>query len=249
MTLQVRDMSIRMGTFRLGPLGVSCEPGRVYGVVGPNASGKTTLVRGLCGLQAIESGSCTLGGVAVGAMAAAERAARVAFVPQRPVMPPALRVDEVVALGRLRMPRDPAAVDQSLRQVGLHARRSDPADALSAGQSHRVAVARMLAQLAPTTQLVVLDEPTASLDPAWSASVGRLARACAERGCVVIVATHDFGFLGARCDEAVLMADGALQRCGPVASVATPEALTALFGAPFAWAQGLAAAPIAMPRW
>ena len=249
MTLQAHDMSIRMGAFRLGPIRLAFAPGRIYGVVGPNASGKTTLVRGLCGLQAIASGSCSLGGIAVAAMDAADRAARIAFVPQRPVMPPALRVDEVVALGRLRMPRDPAAVDQSLRQVGLHARRSDRADALSAGQSHRVAVARMLAQLAPTTQLVVLDEPTASLDPAWSASVGRVARACAERGCVVIVATHDFGFLGACCDEAILMDDGSVRQTGPVASVATPEALSPLFGAPFAWAHGLAARPVAMPRW
>lgn len=249
MTLQAHDMSIRMGAFRLGPIRLAFAPGRIYGVVGPNASGKTTLVRGLCGLQAIASGSCSLGGIAVAAMDAADRAARIAFVPQRPVMPPALRVDEVVALGRLRMPRDPAAVDQSLRQVGLHARRSDRADALSAGQSHRVAVARMLAQLAPTTQLVVLDEPTASLDPAWSASVGRVARACAERGCVVIVATHDFGFLGACCDEAILMDDGSVRQIGPVASVATPEAMAPLFGAPFAWAHGLAARPVAMPRW
>jgi iron complex transport system ATP-binding protein len=249
MTLQVRDMSIRMGAFRLGPVSLSCAPGRIYGVVGPNASGKTTLVRGLCGLQPIQSGAVLLADSNVHAMGAAERAARIAFVPQRPVMPPALRVDEVVALGRLRERQDAAAVEQSLRQVGLLERRHDRADALSAGQSHRVAVARMLTQLAPTTRLVVLDEPTASLDPAWSASVGRLARACAERGCAVIVATHDFGFLGACCDDAILMADGSVRHVGPVASVATPEALSVLFGAPFAWAHGLAVQPVAMPRW
>lgn len=249
MTLQARDMSIRMGAFELGPVSVAFEPGLIHGVVGPNASGKTTLVRGLCGLQTIQSGAITLAGVPVHAMAAAERAARIAFVPQRPVMPPALRVGEVVALGRLRMQRDPQAVERSLRQVGLLEREMDRVDALSAGQSHRVAVARMLAQLAPTTQLVVLDEPTASLDPAWSASVARVARACADRGCVVIVATHDFGFLGACCDQAILMAEGTVRALGPVATVANPESLSALFGAPFAWAHGIAAQPVAMPRW
>lgn len=249
MTLQARDMSIRMGAFELGPVSVAFEPGRIHGVVGPNASGKTTLVRGLCGLQTIQSGTITLAGVAVHAMAAAERAARIVFVPQRPVTPPALRVGEVVALGRLRMPRDPQAVERSLRQVGLLEREMDRVDALSAGQSHRVAVARMLAQLAPTTQLVVLDEPTASLDPAWSASVGRVARTCADRGCVVIVTTHDFGFLGACCDEAILMANGCVRQVGPVAAVANPESLSSLFGAPFAWAHGIAAQPVAMPHW
>lgn len=249
MTLQVHDMSIRMGAFELGPVTMAFEPGRIHGVVGPNASGKTTLVRGLCGLQPIQSGAVTLAGVPVHAMRADERAARIAFVPQRPVMPPALRVGEVVALGRLRMRHDPLAVEQSLRQVGLLERQRDIADALSAGQAHRVAVARMLAQLAPTTQLIVLDEPTASLDPAWSAAVGQVARACADRGCVVVVATHDFGFLGACCDQALLMADGAVRQAGPVASVANPESLSALFGAPFAWAQGIATQPVAMPRW
>ena len=68
MTLQAHDMSIRMGAFRLGPIRLAFAPGRIYGVVGPNASGKTTLVRGLCGLQAIESGSCSLGGIAVAAI-------------------------------------------------------------------------------------------------------------------------------------------------------------------------------------
>jgi ABC-type cobalamin/Fe3+-siderophores transport system ATPase subunit len=228
MTLHARDMSIRRGAFELGPVNLAFEPGRIYGVVGPNASGKTTLVRGLCGLQPIQSGTVALADAIVHAMDAAERASRIAFVPQRPMMPPALRVGEV---------------------VGLLERRNERADELSAGQSHRVAVARMLAQLTTTTRLVVMDEPTASLDPAWSASVGRLTRACAQRGCAVIVATHDFGFLGACCDEAVLVAGGRLKEVGPVASVATPESLSALFGAPFGWAHGLAARPVAMPCW
>jgi iron complex transport system ATP-binding protein len=249
MTLHARDMSIRRGAFELGPVNLAFEPGRIYGVVGPNASGKTTLVRGLCGLQPIQSGTVALADAIVHAMDAAERASRIAFVPQRPMMPPALRVGEVVALGRLRMRRDPLAEEDALRQVGLLERRNERADELSAGQSHRVAVARMLAQLTTTTRLVVMDEPTASLDPAWSASVGRLTRACAQRGCAVIVATHDFGFLGACCDEAVLVAGGRLKEVGPVASVATPESLSALFGAPFGWAHGLAARPVAMPCW
>jgi ABC-type hemin transport system ATPase subunit len=65
----------------------------------------------------------------------------------------------------------------------------------------------------------------------------------------VVVATHDFPFIGACCDDAVLLCRGTVRATGPVATVVSPESLEALFGAPFVRAEGIAAHPIVLPRW
>jgi iron complex transport system ATP-binding protein len=249
MSVRAKAMSARRGAFRLGPVDLAPGRGRVTAIVGPNGSGKSTLLRAMCGLLPASEGSVVVGDRPIRDLDAGARSRAIAFVPHRPVMPVALSVGEIVALGRLRLGRDDAAVGQAIEMVGLQDRIHDAADALSAGQTHRVAMARMLAQVQSSTELIALDEPTSSLDPAWSAFVGGLVRRLASQGHSIVVASHDFAFIGACCDDVVLLEGGRVRDIGPVTSVATPEALGALFGAPFVRAEGIAARSIAVPRW
>jgi len=249
MTLQARSLEASIGAFTLGPIDLAVGRGRVCALVGPNGWGKTTLLRCVAGVQSLAAGAVELAGRRVHGMRSDERARSVAFVPQLPRLPPALSVREVVELGRLRIGQSPAAVDRALDRVGLLASRHARADELSAGQSHRVAVARMLAQVHEGTKLVALDEPTSSLDPSWSAQVGVIVRELAEEGRAVLVATHDFGFLGTCCDEVALLREGRLCGAGAVAEVASPAALGVLFGTEFVAVTGLSARAVSLPRW
>lgn len=248
MNLQVRDACVTLGSFRLGPLSLEFPAGSVTALLGPNGCGKTTLLRVMAGLQA-HGGSVRCGDEPVAEMTHARRAACVAFVAQRPSVAAALSVREVVSLGRLRLPRDPRAVQEALERTGVAELGDRVVDTLSAGQLHRVAVARALAQGNPEMSLLAMDEPTASLDPAWSAALARLLREQAAQGRVVVVATHDLAFAAACCDRAALLVQGGLRAAGTHAETATVSALADAFGTPFVQAHGLTAGPVALPRW
>ena len=249
MTMRVQSLCVRLGRFELGPIDLAPREGEVLALVGPNGGGKTTLLRAMTGLVRALSGSVQIDGRAVEGLGSADRARRIAFVPQRPAVPPGLCVRELVELGRLRRGRDPVAVERAMAAVGVDHIADQSVQVLSAGQVHRVAVARALCQCGDGTRLLALDEPTSTLDPAWSRELARLVREVASRGVAVVVATHDLAFAGACCDAVALVSAGRVVASGPWEATASVEALGALFGTPFAHAHGLAARPIALPRW
>jgi ABC-type cobalamin/Fe3+-siderophores transport system ATPase subunit len=94
-----------------------------------------------------------------------------------------------------------------------------------------------------------VDEPTASLDPAWAAALARLLREVAAEGVSVFVATHDFAFAAACCTHAVLLEGGRVVGAGEFAAVMQPEALASVFGVPFARVQGVCQQPVTLPVW
>ncbi|MFM1831487.1 MAG: hypothetical protein RLZZ558_1827, partial [Planctomycetota bacterium] len=117
--LRFEQVSVQVGAFTLGPIEACAPAGGVTAVLGPNGCGKTTLLRLAMGLLRPRSGSVRLVDMIVTTQSEAERACRMAFVPQRPAAPPGLLVEEVVALGRLRLPHDPAAIERAMRNVGV----------------------------------------------------------------------------------------------------------------------------------
>jgi iron complex transport system ATP-binding protein len=248
MSVVAQAVVVRLGSFTLGPLSLELPRGSVTALLGPNGGGKTTLLRALAGLQS-HDGSVRMDGDDLRALDASQRARRVAFVAQRPSVPPGLSVRETVALGRLRLSSDARVVQQALQRTGVCGLGDRMLHTLSAGQLHRAAVARALAQVNPSLCMLALDEPTASLDPAWSAALGALLREQAAAGLAVVVATHDLAFAAACCDRAALLVQGSLQACGAHADVATVNALAQAFGTPFTEVVGLANRPVAMPRW
>ncbi len=249
MSVRLQAIEVGIGAFRLGPVDVEVPAGSVTALVGPNGSGKTTLLRAVAGLQRVSGGTVAVDGTSVHGMRHAERAARVAFVAQRPAVPAAMRVREVVQLGRLRLVSDGDAVQRAMQATGVDAMQQAWMEHLSEGQRHRVAVARALAQRNPALRMLAVDEPTASLDPAWAASLARLLRALAGEGVSVFVATHDFAFAAACCTHAVLLDGGRVVGAGAFAAVMQPEALAGVFGVPFARVQGVCQQPVTLPVW
>jgi iron complex transport system ATP-binding protein len=217
--------------------GVDLEvaPGSWLALVGPNGAGKTTLVRCLAGLVR-HRGTVELAGLAAGRRAARERARVLAVVPQLPVLPTGMPVLDYVLLGRtphqgLRL--SPSAEDRAvawavLQRLDLEGFATRPVDRLSGGERQRVVVARALAQDAA---VLVLDEPTTSLDIGHQYEVLELVEDLRiERGLTVVTTLHDLALAGQFADRVALLAAGRLVAEGTPAQVLTPGLIGRHYG-------------------
>jgi len=247
--MRARSISARLGEFHLGPIDFEAPTASVTALIGTNGCGKTTLLRALCGVQPLLQGEAMVDEINLATLTDSQRAARLAFVAQRPSVPAALTVRETVALGRLRLPHNPQAIDEAMRITGVLQLQHQLFECLSEGQRHRAAVARALAQRSAALAMLAVDEPTASLDPAWSAALAKLMRSLASQKLTVIVATHDFAFAAACCDRAALMQRGRVVASGAFDEVMRTQPLSELFATPFTMVSGLCERPIAMPCW
>jgi iron complex transport system ATP-binding protein len=222
MILEARAVNVRYRGLRAPALdGVSCgaAPSRLLAVVGPNGSGKTTLVRALAGLVAPESGAVLLRDRPVGSWSRPALARIMAVVSQREEVTFALTVEEAVMLGRC--------------DVGDLAGRS--VDTLSGGEWQRVRVARALAQ---EPEVLVLDEPTASLDVRHEMELFELIRHLVNGGLAGLVITHHINLAARFADHMVLLDRGRIAAEGRPAEVLRREVLDRVFQ----W-------PVAVTRW
>jgi tungstate transport system ATP-binding protein len=169
----------------LHDVSLTLSPGPPTVLVGPNGSGKTTLLKLAMGLNQPIAGRVARGGRMHGAPL------RRAFVFQKPTMLRRSTAANVAfALKAAGRPPDRHLIDRLLDQVGLADRAARPARRLSGGEQQRLALARALAR---NPEVLFLDEPTASLDPAGTRSVEEIIARIAASGVKVIMATHDLG--------------------------------------------------------
>ena len=224
-----RDFAIRDLSFEV-------HAGETFGVIGPNASGKTTLVRLLSKVLEPSTGHVLLAGEDLAGLTRAAVARRVAIVPQDVPRGFPHTVEELVLMGRFpRAPRrffegaeDRAAARRAMETVGVMDLRGALLDRLSGGERQRVMLARALAQ---EPRLLVLDEPTAHLDLRYQAEcAGLLRRLGREAGLTIVLISHDLGFAAELCDRLLLMADGAPVRVGPPEAVIDEAVLEAAYG-------------------
>jgi tungstate transport system ATP-binding protein len=207
------DVSVAVrGVTIIDRISLALTPGPPTVLIGPNGAGKTTLIRLAMGLVAPARGHVSWGGREN--VAPTHRA----IVFQRPVM---LRRS---AAGNLRYALAAAGVPRAERQarvgellalVGLDGVAERPARKLSGGEQQRLALARALAK---EPQVLFLDEPTASLDPAATKAVEDVIGAVAMRGIKVVMATHDLGEARRLAGEVVLMHRGRVIESGPAAA-------------------------------
>ena len=222
--------------FAIQDLSFSVEGGEIFGVIGPNASGKTTVIRLLSNVLAPARGEIVLAGESLGALSRTAAASRVAVVPQDVPAGFAHTVEDLVLMGRF--PHSPRRFFESDDDVG-HARRAmaaaevldlrgEPLDHLSGGERQRVMLARALCQEAP---LLVLDEPTAHLDLRYQAEcVGLLRRLNRGNGLTIVLVSHDLNLAAEVCDRLLLLRSGSAVSVGSAAAVLDESTLESVYG-------------------
>jgi iron complex transport system ATP-binding protein len=212
-------------------------PGRLTAVIGPNGAGKSSMLDIAAGLLRPTAGSVRLGDKELGAIGRRMLARRRAYLPQRASVEWPISVERVVALGLT--PSLPAfgdlpaamrpAIDAALAACDLIALRDRPATSLSGGELARAMLARAIVA---DPELLIVDEPTAGLDPRHALDAMRRLRARADAGRTVIVAIHDIDLALNHADDLVALKDGRLLAAGPVAGIATEALLTETYDVP-----------------
>jgi iron complex transport system ATP-binding protein len=217
-------------------LGVS--GGELVALLGPNGSGKTTLVRVALGLQTPLAGSALVQGRAAAQWPRRELARVVGVVPQREDNLFPQRVRETVRLGRYprlgafgrEREEDRVAVDRALERCDVVGLADRWLWTLSGGEYQRVRIARALAQ---EPQLLVLDEPTASLDLRHEMELFELVRRLVDReGLAALLVTHDVNLASRFADRLLLLSDGNSVATGSPAEVLRREQAESVFGWP-----------------
>ena len=216
------------------------QPGEFIGIVGPNGAGKTTILTVLNGIGRLRHGQVRVLGQSVSNGHGHSLRKRVGYVAQVQNIDPRMPVNvrEAVMMGRygilglFRRPRkaDWKIVDEMLELVGMTHLSSRPIGHLSGGEQQRVAIARCLAQ---KPEILLLDEPTASLDWRAKNDILELVRLIHDtRGLTTLFVTHDLAALPVACDRIVLMKGGLIWSEGPTATQLTDEKLGALYDIP-----------------
>jgi iron complex transport system ATP-binding protein len=208
--------------------------GEILCVLGPNGSGKTTLFRTLLGLLARQGGAIALDGTALDDLPRAAIARRVGYVPQAHAGYFAYSVREMVLMGRTAhlgafgTPglRDRAIADDALEALGIAALAERPVTEISGGERQLTLIARALAQEA---RLLIMDEPTASLDFGNQVRVLERLVQLAARGITVLFSTHDPDHAFLCAQRALLLAEGRVLALGPPREVIRSDTLERLY--------------------
>jgi iron complex transport system ATP-binding protein len=246
------------GTRVVDDVSMEVAPGARLGILGPNGSGKTTLLRLLSGTLTSAAGRVRLEGAEISSVSRAALSTRLAVVPQETELAFDYSVLEMVLMGRyphlgpfeIEGPDDLAAALRALDATGTRDFAARPYRNLSGGEKQRVIIASALAQLddegdsshqaprtvhdAPRTThnaLLLLDEPTASLDLKYQLEIAAvLRRLHDDRGISIVLSTHDLHFARSVCTDVVLLSRGRVLAHGPIGDVLTPTLVANLYG-------------------
>jgi iron complex transport system ATP-binding protein len=225
--LELQNVGLRYGDRRaLTDVSASFVGGEIVALAGPNGAGKSSLLHLLAGLLRPDAGRLDLDGTPVVDIDPASRAKKLAFLPADGRSSWPMNVRRIVALGRVPHLKplralsadDQAAIDRALERAQVTHLSERAFSTLSSGERARVLIARALATQA---DILLLDEPTAALDPEHQLGVMEILRAEAARGSLVIVAAHALDLVARYADRVILLRGGQV-----FADAATHEALS-----------------------
>src|SRR6185436_10315388 len=239
--LEVTDITFAYSTLRAAPqrvlddVSLQVQRGSVVGLLGPNGSGKTTLLKIIAGVLKAPSGRVLIDGQAIEQLTRRDLARRLAVVPQEPQTTFDFTVIDMVLMGRyphlgafqLEGAADQAIARDALAATGTSALEARPFATLSGGEKQRVVIASALAQ---SSDVLLLDEPTAALDLGYQLEITALLRRLnAERGTTMIVSTHDLNLAAALCERVVLLKQGRVVAHGETEATLTAENIRLLY--------------------
>ena len=214
---------------------VPLPAGRITAIVGANASGKSTLLRAFARLLKPTGGAVLLDGAEISTLPTREVARRLGFLPQSPVPPEGLTVEDLVQrgrfphrkLGRRTTSEDQERVQWALEATGIEDLRDRPLDRLSGGQRQRAWIAMALAQ---DTPILLLDEPTTYLDLAHQLEVLDLLADLNEQGRTIGIVLHDLNHACRYAHHLVALRDGQVHAAGAPEAIVDEELVQAVFG-------------------
>ena len=237
-TIQASSVTVRAGhAVLLDAVSFAAEPGEAIAIAGPNGAGKSTLLRVLSGDRRPDHGEVRLKGRPLAQFSSGALAQQRAVLSQTTVMAFPFTVAEVVAMGLSdRNPRArAAAADAALAEVGLAGFQDRIITTLSGGEQHRAHLARVLAQLASGERehgpgLLLLDEPTASLDLHHQLDFVALARKRAAQGTTVVAVLHDLNLAATFADRILMLHRAKVAADGAPQLTITERLLAEVFG-------------------
>jgi iron complex transport system ATP-binding protein len=236
MEIEANDIAVRFGPATLlEGVDLVVRAGETVGLVGPNGSGKTTLLRILANLRSPEGGWVRYAGRTAGEIGVRELSRQIAYLAQGGTIHWPMRVEALVALGRLPHRRafggldasDRTAIDRAMTAADVVSLRGRTMEQISGGERMRVLLARALAVDA---SVLLADEPIAALDPLHQLQVMELLRMTARAGRGVVVVLHDLALAARFCDRLILLAHGGILAEGPPARVLSDSHLAQAYG-------------------
>ena len=233
--LSVRKLCVVRGTRTVvDDVTFDAQAGRILGVLGPNGAGKSSLIKAIAGILPYQ-GDIALDGVSIAQTDRAERARRIAYVPQQSELRSPLSVREVVAqgryahhVGRIRpSDSDRTAIERALHLAEAASLAERPFTELSQGERQRVLLARALATEA---RLLLLDEPTAALDVGHALRLYRLLRTLAKAGYAILAVLHPLEDALDWTDDAIVLEGGRIVLSGGTRDVIRAGSLERVYG-------------------
>jgi len=230
-----RPERARTRRFAFEALTFSIETGEIFGVIGPNSAGKTSLLRLLTRVLEPARGEILVDGRPVARVAHWELARQVAVVPQEAPRPFPFTVEQLVLMGRyphapsrfFETETDAEVAREAMAATGTLALAALPLEQLSGGERQRAMLARALAQ---EPRLLVLDEPTSHLDLRYQAETAELLRRLnRERGVTILLVSHDLNLAAELCDRLLLLHEGRVAAVGTPADVLDQSRLEHVF--------------------
>jgi len=225
------------GQALLQDITVTLEPGTVLGLAGPNGAGKSSLLHLIAGDIQLSAGQLTFSDRSLSQWSPRERARHLAFLPQMSLLNFPYTVEEVVMLGRIPhssgYKADMEIVGQALQLTDTVSLRHRLYTQLSGGEKQRTQLARIFAQICGeeslTDSLLLLDEPTSSLDLAHQQQVLGAVGQLAHRGCTVVLVIHDLNLAASIADQVLVLDKGRQAALGRPNQVFTTELFSEVF--------------------
>lgn len=253
--LSTESLSIGYGSRRLaGDIELSFGTGSVTCIIGPNGVGKTTLFKTLLGLIPPLGGTTRIGMDDMRRLSRAEIAKRIAYVPQAYTGAFAFTVLDLVLMGRTAhlgafstpTREDIAAAETALRALGIDALADNDVDRISGGQRQLALIARALAQ---TSRLILMDEPTSSLDIANRHLVTNKIKELAAGGLAIVLSTHEPELAFAIANQVALLGSNGRFQVGLADDLLNSERLTELYGVPLRVETTSSGRRVVSPSW